>query len=138
MNINKNAVSYQTGLKLKEAGFPQPLPEWGQTWGFIRFPEGTARHEKTGIVLPYRSDRKLLFLGDGEYEEIKPSEQVFCPTVEYILILLGSEYSLSFNGRWFVTANYPNGSGFYLSPEDPNPAEVAAEAWLRSRNVQGK
>lgn len=135
MNINKYAVSYQTGLKLKEAGFPQPQPRWGQTWGYIRFPEGTARHEKTGIVVPYRSDRTLLFIGDGEYESVKPNEQVFCPTVEDILVRLGGQITLSFTGYW-VLEDAGNDSGFYVSEDEESPpAEIAAEMWLRRQNM---
>ena len=42
----KDIVSYETAVRLKEAGFPQPTPEVGQMCYYTRFPDGTAKKKR--------------------------------------------------------------------------------------------
>lgn len=123
-------VTEATAAALKAAGFPQPEPAIGQMWGFVRFPEGTARHYKTGIVCQYDYERLVIWCGLGEFEWLKPADQTFHPTATDILAEIGdARWALIKNGDWQIVdlddVEFDSNTGI------TNPAEVAANLYLQ-------
>lgn len=124
-----NHVTPQTAQLLKDAGFPQPEPALGQMWGFVRFPEGTARHYKTGIICQYDYQRLVIWCGLGEFEWLKPADQTFHPTATDILKEIGEDYTMVSKPTGFFVI-YNAGPYHSYAAKNENPAEAAAKAWL--------
>ena len=104
-----NFVTYETALRLKEAGFPQPEKERLQIW-----------YNDKGVP----SIILNIFLA-------RPDLCVFAPTADDILRELGENYTLCYsmsdNGKeWFCD----NTKHEYEIHSDENPAEACALAWF--------
>lgn len=118
-------VSFETAKRLKEAGFPQPLPQRGQIWFF-----------KNGVGMVVTCGGDLLdvemcdyvtasgtlylnrYLNDGE---------VFAPMATDILRHLPG-HALTIEGDLWVIFEIE--TGYYISDWNENPAEAAAQAWI--------
>lgn len=125
-----NHVTFETALKLKEAGFPQPMPEYGQSWYHI------------GVDRPFmviRVDGVIMAMGDAaslseKYPllrtDVLPSKYAFAPTAIDILAELGWYYDISYNDistqLWHVTTQN------ITKKRHKNPAEAAAFVWLET------
>ena len=124
-----NVVSFETAVKLKEAGFPQPKPERGQMWWKV---EDVDEYELL-VIDEYRFTHVTV---DGKFgEEIILKEDfeglAYMPTVTDILRELGENYTLhapGADGKWLVMCDL---AGY----EHENPAEAAAPAWLATRHT---
>ncbi len=106
----KNIVAYQTAIKLKAAGFPQPDPEAGQIWY-----QTWNRNHPIIILRRFGGKNGLFYIGldaGGEVVAFTDSTKtncVFAPTAADIISELSKDTG------------------------DENPAEDAAKAWLVSR-----
>lgn len=128
-------LTFETAIRLKDAGFPQKETAFGQIWYlkdtfvrtcvFVYLTGGESKVRKfverdTGIAL-------LSYSMEGA---------VFAPTATEILKALGQKYVLWFDespkvSQWFCaeTGNLPSEAGRPFGNE--NPAEACAEAWLQ-------
>lgn len=126
----KNHVSAETALKLKEAGFPQPTPEFLQVWYSDESP-----YMERIVMFNNALESRVVFLG-ADSIEYRYIDQLyaFAPTATDILRELGSDY--------FFSAIGPN--LFEVDKIDPytvgnepcrheNPAEAAAKMWLAKK-----
>jgi len=107
-------ASFETAVRLKESGFPQPTPEAGQFW---YNPNGILFvvylvHE---IVELYEIGRRNPSI--GHYWE----DWTFAPTATDILRELGPLFDLSYDCAEFWCGD----------KKGWNPAEAAAEAWIK-------
>lgn len=124
-------VCRDTAQEMKDAGFPQPKPEFGQIWYSF-------------------SGKKMLFLyadfpawsmhEDGQYSSIgvlNPDSLIFAPTATDILRALNCQhkhiYSLRFEeGVFHVEYTYRSIGEFpEIVSEHENPAEACAKPWLK-------
>jgi hypothetical protein len=120
----KDIVTFETAVRLKEAGFPQPAPEAGQFWYYIRFPDGTERKNVLCVLAheyPYQDNLEALPLDGGERIYNSRNTQVFAPAATDILRELGPLFDLSCDCGEF----------WCRDEKDWNPAEAVAEAWLK-------
>lgn len=137
-----NVVTYETAVKLKAAGFPQPEPQAGQFW--------YKKHPSTAITLDFvqsveynqEGEKQFytLWVGTddtgGNFYTIKNHKLIFAPTATDILEQLPG-YEIGF---------FPTAKDLYFLPgawsmrgledecpsaEHDNPAEAAALAWLK-------
>lgn len=122
----QNHVTFETSLRLKEAGFPQPTPEAGQFWWFVRYPDGTARKEVICVVI--KGAMKPM---DGDNLEGK-QEFVFAPTSADILRELPVGFCIVNFGKFGFGAEFEKHE--YI--RDQNPAEAAAQAFLNLKAKQ--
>ena len=135
----KDTVTFETAARLKEAGFPQPTPEAGQWWynpdfgpflvGKLWMVDGRLRnifYPDTGKVV----NKEIRLFPDC----------VFAPTATDILRGLSSDCVLGTKklggwicGSWrLISADHMR--FFVAGMHDENPAEAAAEAWLKLHN----
>lgn len=128
----KNTATFETALKLKEAGFPQPEPEAGQFWYNPDF----------GLFLVGRRSfidgrmRNIFYFETGksyDKEDASFADCIFAPTATDIL------RELKDNIPNLVCTHRPKNNGatfvcYYSAHQfisDDNPAEAAAIAWLK-------
>jgi hypothetical protein len=126
----KDTVTFETAVRLKEAGFPQPTPEAGQWW-----------YNPNGILFVVYLVHELVELHElgrrntsiGHYWE----DWTFAPTATDILRELSSDCVLGTKklggwicGSWrLISSDYMK--FFVAGMHDENPAEAAASAWLK-------
>ena len=118
----QNLVTAETALKLKNAGFPQPVPEFLQVW----YSDEPPYRER--IVLSNNKEAMEVVCLAGERITYRYLDQLyaFAPTATDILRELGSDYALSFlHGRFWCERRQ-----FGIVYDHENPAEAAASAWL--------
>ena len=135
----KNTVTFETAVRLKEAGFPQPVPDFGQTW----------LAEKETIILGGKSKAfptRRLCVSEGNSDLVFTDEwisenMVFAPTVIGILEQLPQEarlYRFSANSSEQWVLQRMDGSSFFMSSAPPrihsSPHEAAALAYLETKN----
>ena len=132
-----NYVSYETAVRLKEAGFPQPEPAVGQSW-FDMYGKQFVLLRKDQ-TLTWRFDFAY-FLSATKFSDVKlPRGIVFAPTAEDILRelkrLVGEHievqmetYENEFVVRLFE--DLPFGNFDTILETNENPAEAAAQAFL--------
>ena len=115
----KDIVTLETALRLRDAGFPQPTPEFGQEWynreyglfvvGFIDAPYARA-------TIIYNNRPSVFSKNIPNFSGCD-----FAPTATDILRELGPLFDLSCDCGEF----------WCRDEKDWNPAEAAAEAWLK-------
>jgi hypothetical protein len=121
-------LSYETAKRLKEAGFPQPVPEVGQVWyNAIGYPFIIVRN-MGGVFV-------CCSLRDGNLSnEIKGSDILsacsFVPTPTDILRELGFEFQGYFAAIVNEFVCLQDGAPGVKSWQHENPAEACAMAWL--------
>jgi hypothetical protein len=133
-NMN-NFVSYETALRLRAAGFPQPKPEAGQMW---YDPYSTA-HVVTDVDTAHSGDdvapERCVYLApiteQVDYTEVLDTEDFtagwrFAPGPAEILRELGPDYQCGVQGTYYWCGRMPSQ---YASVEE-NMAEACAAQWL--------
>jgi len=106
----KDIVTFETSIRLKDAGFPQPSPKAGQFW--------YGKNREVGYI--FYHERLALLSGEIVYFDA-PEKCVFAPTSTDILRELGPLFDLSCDCGEF----------WCRDEKDWNPAEAVAEAWLK-------
>lgn len=126
-------VSYETAVKLKEAGFPQPEFLNMQLWYRTRYKGGSLEHPAICMACKVCGQKELNMVAvDGGDSSFHGSDAVFAPTATDILRGLGEDWTLRFqksSGKFKCTKI----DGHYISPAGTwheNPAEAAALAYL--------
>lgn len=131
----KDIVIFETAVRLKEAGFPQPTPEFGQEWynpeyglfvvGFIDAPYARA-------TIIYNNKSCVFSKNLPNF-----SDCVFAPTATDILRELSSDCVLGTKklggwicGSWRLISS-DHMKFFVAGMHDEAPAEAPAEAWLK-------
>jgi len=129
----KDIATFETAVRLKEAGFPQPIPEAGQWWYNPDF----------GVFLVgklYMVDGRLRNIfypdtGKGINKEIRLFVNfVFAPTATDILrelLPLIFELYYSKTNDDFVLQRRSDDDNTLYAFYNENPAEAVAEAWLK-------
>lgn len=117
----KDIVTFETAVRLKEAGFPQPTPEAGQWWynpNGILFVVYLA-HETVELHEMGRRNTSV-----GHYWE----DWTFAPTATDILRETPEYFLWKYKTKdmWGLSL-----SVWYDYVQKSNPAEAAAEAWLK-------
>jgi hypothetical protein len=113
-------TTHETSLKLKEAGFPQPQPEFGQVWWLI--------HENGPI---------LAVVGSANFAAAEHLDKVFAPRVTDLLMQMHDPHCYKeepespvltyrhFDGKFMLWR-----SGKPRIPNE-NPSEMAALIYLQ-------
>jgi hypothetical protein len=129
-------VSPETGVRLREAGFPQPEPERGQRWHI--YLERTK--QKTTVLLFWVGGDHACFVCEDTdmwyrwYDINKVKDGVFLPNALEILEHL-YDHSLSFGDsrrglEWSIYDQIMIKGKHTRHQHKDNPAEAAAEAWI--------
>lgn len=119
----KITVSFETATRMKAAGFPQPQPEFGQSWfvmwsvwqiGVVGFIANRAWQD--GLIrVAIESEAEKIY-GNKQFENF-----VYAPDVADILAEMpDTPFRYSKKYKAFVCGAY----------EHENPAEASALAWL--------
>lgn len=125
----KDIVNYETAVRMKKAGFPQPSPEPGQIWYDPDFgPFFVGRRSYID-----GRDRNIFYPETGkafDKPEADFTAYAFAPTATDILRGLIFHHLRPLMGhRWAIHNYYELGDSVEISTNE-NPAEAAAEAWL--------
>jgi len=126
MNNFINHVTPETADRLKAAGFPQPVPEFGQVWY-----EPKSERELICIKPANLVDRTFSFMypsGTGTLFNAK--DIVFAPNATDILRELGEAYSLKFSANEYAIY-YFDSDGRNYENSHANPHELCALEWLK-------
>ena len=133
----KDIVSFETALRLKEAGFPQPSLEVGQFWHSQYFGAYWLCVVTKQATKPftYLCPLDVIEWGHQFGHPGTPEDTgspIFAPTATDILRELWFRFSLKFggNGKWIVLQTKDLNDREDQITTDPNPAEAAAQAWL--------
>ena len=121
-----NVTTFETSQRLKAAGFPQPVPEFGQVWYVPESEEQYICIKPANLL-----DRTFAFMkpnGCGNLFFAK--EIVFAPTATDILRELGFEYSICYATYEFMITKEVKTSNIVFTRNPDNPAEAAALAYL--------
>ena len=128
----KDIVSYETAVRLKEAGFPQPQPGAGQWWhnpDFGLFVVG---------IKWFADNREYRIFYPGTGKSVLKSEAMFlkcafAPTATDILRELRDGSNIGIMGKRFLcySPDFEHGIDHPGTPINDNPAEAVAEAWLK-------
>lgn len=118
----KNVTIAETARRLKEAGFPQPPFQVGQSW-----------YDTSGELFWVKCDESPYIHGEwygddhSGFVEIPHGDEVFAPTATDILLILpGHDMGFySVENEWTVFDTEMNNIA-----SNENPAEAAALAWL--------
>jgi len=128
----KDIVTFETAVRLKEAGFPQPQPGAGQWWhnpDFGLFVVG---------IKWFADNREYRIFYPGTGKTVLKSEAMFlkcafAPTATDILRELRDGSNIGIMGKRFLcySPDFEHGIDHPGTPINDNPAEAAAEAWLK-------
>lgn len=126
----KDIVSYETSLKLKTAGFPQPELQKGQVWW---------RSENWFELVSYADDGDIYYYMDGSghsmIKSLSDFNGVFAPTVTDVLREMGADWLIGNYGNEWGVLQYHGGEFKYDGCMHENPAEAAALAYLKIRRT---
>ena len=132
-----NIVTFETAVKLKAAGFPQPEPQRGQAWYFVTWRQ-------------YQDGREQELAWDAHWLRNNMHEGkggvVFAPTATDILFHLNGHTLDYFHQRWRVKSPGYSYSSFgrteYVAgdiiSEHENSTEAAALAYLEKAEEMKK
>lgn len=127
----KDIVTFETAVRLRDAGFPQPTPEFGQKWynpdyglfvvGFIDAPYAHATIFYDSVSCVFRKNIPNF------------SGCAFAPTATDILRELRDGSNIGIMGKRFLcySPDFEHGIDHPGTPINDNPAEAVAEAWLK-------
>ena len=120
----KNVVSFETARRLKEAGFPQPEPEFGQLWHELQDQCYVLGYSAEGLISGFWN-------GGESFEDANVQSMladVFAPTATDILEQLPHNFCIRGKSVFSLEPGdaYNIGRQFYAD----NPAEAAALSWL--------
>ena len=124
----KNIVSFETARRLKEAGFKQPEPEFGQVWlssakGYPNIIIGATKQQVNYAALD-------VYVVYNDLRRDFEMSFVFAPTATDILREIpGHNLAFSTENGWHCFFMDFNGI-IYSDFQSDNPAEAAALAWL--------
>lgn len=125
----KDILSYETAVRLKESGFPQPSPEAGQVWHYDR---------QTSLIITFAySTGQIDFATIGGITKSLvelPDHCVFAPTATDILRELPPlvfELFYSRRNQDFLVQKRSDDDNPLYCFDSENPAEATAEAWLK-------
>lgn len=134
-----NHVTFETAKRLKAAGFPQPLPKFGQIWYHVSSKRNMAIIRIDGVIMSVgdpanMSDRYPLL-------NIAPLAESysFAPAATDILKVTPG-HMIYFTGEGFVCYRTHHFGDKNRFPENiyshENPAEAAAMAWMALNKKQ--
>ena len=128
----KDITTFETAVRLKEAGFPQPQPGAGQWWhnpDFGLFVVG---------IKWFADNREYRIFYPGTGKTVLKSEAMFlkcafAPTATDILRELRDGSNIGIMGKRFLcySPDFEHGIDHPGTPINDNPAEAVAEAWLK-------
>ncbi len=126
-----NIVTFETAQRLKEAGFPQPEPQSGQFWynpEFGLFVVGPLFGENGWYRIVFYLNEGRAFNKEMHFLP----ECVFAPTTTDILREMPDGCFIEKTNEGYNFAF----SRWYNMAKNTDPAEAAAEAWLKLREKQ--
>lgn len=121
-------ISYETAKRLKQAGFPQPEPAFGQVWYELHVSRYVISSTNNGISGGWE---------DGETFEDAPfssmNADIFAPTATDILKELWFRFELTYaaHGKFFIKEWKDLIDKPAIIQQSDDPAEAAALAWLQ-------
>ena len=118
-------MTFDTARRLKEAGFPQPQPAFGQIW-----------YDKGGRHLSMHDIKEP----DELARHFREKGFAFAPTATDILFALGSDVYLtrSYRGGFDVYLTFRNLEDGCPDATHENAAEACAAAWLEHPILLGR
>lgn len=136
----RNHVTFETSVRLKEAGFPQPVPEEGQLWY-------NPKTERLCIILFNRakwSFRVSYFGSASNKGGYLKDNFMFAPTAADILRELGMSYWQRFHeedgvfhvfsDKYWEDSFGDTVGAFVETSRHQNPAEAAAQAFINLKS----
>lgn len=128
----KNVVSFETAVRLKEAGFPQPQPEFGQVWYL---------GEGASFIVYMVNEHGYVFgmYGDGLKAVIGrlPKELIFAPTATDILEQLQRvaihKTDLGWRALSLESIGGVNGWSVDRASGGISASEVCAAEWIKEQ-----
>lgn len=137
-------VTFETAKRLKEAGFPQPEPTFGQIWynGAEAFVVVKFCRAEEWSVCPLRSADWVRTFSAAFQHPLTFGDPLFAPSATDILRELGERYHLVCVGgkNWIIereiSTSFEDSFYGYVTETAPienheNPAEACALAWLQ-------
>jgi len=118
----KNYVTFETAVRLKAAGFPQPEPEFGQVYFDV---DGD---RLIGLEKNFFFEKGLD--APSLISDNREMRLFFAPTDADILAELPENYGLFRRGEGFAVISLSHGEIDGTEAEHDNLAEAAALAWL--------
>ena len=124
-------IDFQTALQMRDLGFPQPEPKFGQMWWLFTLSGQrlVLITQVNGTSLNASSEH-----GAFEYDETDFSEMphVYCPTITDIMRELGHEYDFGFSERSDFSATFwvAGPHKMYL---DAEAEKAGATAWIEKQ-----
>lgn len=125
----KTTVTFETAIALRDAGFPQPEPAFGQFW--YDAGAGVWVVGESGLLV----FRSLSSRAEIDIADMDMSGIVFAPQAHDILAELESDFDISClqDKNWMVICrNAADQPISYFT--EPNPHEAAAKAYLQLHN----
>ncbi len=123
-----NHVTFETAVRLKDAGFPQPEPSFGQAWYYPTWDESPKFFiEKRGWWFMATINSAVHLREHANYPT------VYAPTATDILRELDENHFLTtlLDGRFCVALFVGSGDSIHN-----NPAEACAAAWIALNEKQ--
>lgn len=121
-------VSSDTAILLIDAGFPQPLPDFGQVWHSNSGELCLIGHKDPNVRLFRLHEPERVYHVGGKICDIA----IFAPTATDILKELGRDYALLFDEdmkQWGVLKHI-GGMEYAFIHWDDTPAQAASVAYL--------
>ena len=120
----------KTSSQLKDAGFPQPNPVFGQAW-YLEGDLGIVTRDSVSLVVSFQSARTDYV---SRYLDLSGENAVFAPTEADILAQLPG---LSVRRHGYLKewqARYKRGRINLTAVHSDNATEACADAWFNRKN----
>lgn len=130
----KDVVDFETALRLKEAGFPQPSLEVGQFWYMEGFDMPRIAIVGSWTTADHRPVYRYIDANTWDFPDEKTA--VFAPTATDILRELpGLDFELVYSeGNEDFAVHQTLDGDIINSWNDENPAELMAKPYLHLKN----
>lgn len=131
----KNNVFFETACKIKELGFPQPKPEFGQMWWYSQ-PGSGIDPELCVCSYSIREDMAVAERPDGTWDFLnEPDCWTFAPIATDILreLWFGFDLKCGGNKKWVVCERSVD--EINVVSEHENPAEACASVWMEVKSL---
>jgi len=134
----QNHATYETSVRLKEAGFPQPEPEAGQFWYNTMFKQdigvvvGDALYfvNGTGFTIPSEHSKNYMVFAPTAADILRELKRLVGEHIEVQMQTLESEFVV------MLFEELPFGNFDTILEKNDNSAEAAAQAFLNLKAKQ--
>ena len=136
-----NVTTFETSQRLKAAGFPQPVPEFGQVWYAHDAAFFNYDFQQAVVTGTYKSTVHHTFI-NGAVRNCEAEiflEFFFAPTATDIWRELGVDYNTKFMHGYFFVGTFDIYIGVNnYDAKHKNHAEALAKKWLSLNEKQNE